>query len=453
MRINIPKDVEYILSKLNEAGFEAYVVGGCVRDAILGAEPHDWDITTNARPEDVMGIFSHVIPSGLAFGTVSVHRNGEFYEVTTYRNDGRYSDGRHPDEVAYADTLQEDVHRRDLTINALAYNNKVGLVDYVGGLQDLNNGVIRFVGNARERLNEDPLRALRAVRFAARYNFSIDEETMGECLSVFTERGNCVSPERVHEEFIKFFSGRKVETVIDYTLLDLYVRLLAIACPKLQELYGVSQYNPAHIYDLYNHTLHTLQYTTVYNDYILAMAAILHDIGKKRVKTIGDDGVEHFIQHPRESVIVGRLVLASLRFSKEETRKILFLVKNHDIFISGYRIHKVRKFLAGVDKEAVDRLILIKRADESAKNPARANPADVDGLETVFYDVMNEGTNITLKELDINGNDILAIGVNDVANIKEVLRECLDICYLKPENNNKAYLCNFASRLIIRKGY
>ena len=451
--LKLPNDVAYILDVLHNNGFTAYVVGGCVRDSILGETPHDWDITTSAKPDEVSKLFRKVIPSGLSFGTVTVRLHKNSYEVTTYRSEGRYTDGRHPDAVSFEETLEEDVKRRDLTINAIAYNQREGFVDLVGGISDLQNGIIRFVGNPYDRLNEDPLRALRAVRFAARYNFVMSEETKEACLSVYGSRHDCVSAERVHDEIFKFFSGRRVKEPISLELLDVWVNLLACNEPILRTMMGVTQHSKYHLYDVYEHSLRVLQYTTTFNNAVLSMAALLHDIGKPRVKTLGKDGYEHFLNHARESVSIARNVLADLRFSKDESRDILYLVGNHDIFCSGYKLHKVRKFLAGRSLEDVNALLTLKRADSSAQNPEYVDSEYEEELKRVFYQVLEDGSNITLRELQINGDDILAIGIQDNINIKKVLEACLLECYVVPSHNNREFLLNFASGVICRNNY
>ena len=453
MFIEVPDDVLRILTVLRENNYKAYVVGGCVRDSLLGCTPHDWDITTDATPDEVSKLFKKVIPSGIDFGTVTVRINKNSYEVTTFRKDGRYSDGRHPDAIQFEKNLSEDVSRRDLTINAIAYNPWEGVIDLVGGLQDLADKKIRFVGNPYDRLREDPLRALRAIRFAARYNFGMDDYTANACLEVFADRCNCISSERIHDEIVKFFTGRVSKECINLDLLSLYVRCLSFASRWIGELFDVSQYNKYHIYDVFKHTLHVMHYTTQYNDYILSMAALLHDIGKKRTKTVGKDGYEHFINHARESVSISRNILAQLRFSKEETRSILFLVANHDIFMSGYKMYKVRKFLAGRTEEEINRLLILRRADSYGQNPTMVDYNYMEELEAVFHGILRDKTNITLHSLKINGDDILAIGVANVVNIRKILDECLNECYRVPKHNNRDYLLEYARRLIIRNEY
>lgn len=290
MRVTIPEQAEKILEQLQTAGYEAYVVGGCVRDSLLGRKPDDWDITTSAKPEQVKALFRRTVDTGLKHGTVTVLMGGEGFEVTTYRIDGEYEDGRHPREVSFTSSLKEDLQRRDFTINAMAYNHKTGLVDMFGGLSDLERKIVRCVGNPMERFTEDALRILRAVRFCAQLGFSMEEET-AKGLSVLAPNLRMVSAERIQVELVKLL----VSPHPDYLRLAYEAGITKEFLPEFDRMMETPQNTPHHCYTVGEHTLHSL--TEIPGDRVLRLTMLLHDVGKPKARTTDAQGRDHFKLH------------------------------------------------------------------------------------------------------------------------------------------------------------
>ena len=302
MKIDLPIDVNFIIRKLEEAGFEAYAVGGCVRDRILGKEPNDWDITTSAKPEQVKSLFDHTIDTGIQHGTVTVMINHVGYEVTTYRIDGKYEDGRHPTEVTFTPDLLEDLKRRDFTINAMAYNDSTGLVDAFDGVFDLERGIIRCVGKPEKRFSEDALRMLRAIRFAAQLGFSIDENTMNgvKMLAGTLKR---VSAERIQVELVKLLLSDNPDR-----LRDAYTSgLTAVFLPEFDAMMKTKQNTIHHKYSVGEHTIRVIE--GVPADKVLRIAALLHDVAKPVTKWTDEEGVDHFTGHPQAGAEMSKLIL------------------------------------------------------------------------------------------------------------------------------------------------
>lgn len=451
IKLKIPKNVKYLISVLEDNNFEAYVVGGCVRDSLLGLEPHDWDITTNALPNEVMRIFNQlgftVIPVGLDFGTVVVNYKNENYEITTYRSDGDYLDGRHPSGVRFELSLEKDIYRRDLTINALAYNPSVGLVDYVGGVEDLNNRKIRFVGSIQDRLNEDSLRALRAIRFMCRFNYEMSLDDLYILNNHFIMNYSKLSMERISQEIIKTFSYKNIDI---NGLNNLMYLLMNSLIPEIKNMYGCSQINKHHMYDVYNHTLRVMEGCVGEGDPKLMLAAMFHDIGKPVVKKVYTDGTEHFVGHPDESERITKLILTRLKFSNSYIDDVCYLVKYHDNFNQGYKIKNVRRFVSKTSKKQLDRWVVLRGADINAQVYFKDKTDRYNELNKLIYQVYSDGTAITLKELKINGNDILSFGIKDKRDIKFILDELLTNCLVKPELNNEDWLFRNAKRLVKR---
>jgi len=297
MKIQMPQEVHRILDILSFYGYDGYIVGGCVRDSILNKTPNDWDICTNCTPEKMLEVFScfKVIPTGLKHGTLTVVINGQNYEVTTYRIDGEYINGRHPEQVEFTNNLKEDLKRRDFTINAMAYNTKEGLIDYYGGITDIFNKKIRCVGNPFERFSEDYLRMLRAIRFSAQLGYSLDAETLKE-IKKLSKNIIDISEERIREELNKILMadipsrGLKLLSSTD---------LLKYIIPELEMCVGFQQHNPNHDKDVFNHILSVVDNTE--KDLILRLAALFHDIGKPETFSLDEDGVGHFYKHHLKS--------------------------------------------------------------------------------------------------------------------------------------------------------
>lgn len=449
MEIKLPKDVEFILNKLNEYGYEAYVVGGCVRDSVLGLEPHDWDICTNALPEEVNEVFKneHVIPTGMQHGTVTVMKNHEGYEVTTFRTDGDYSDGRHPDDVKFVKSITEDLSRRDFTINAMAYNHKTKLVDPFNGLIDLYNKKLRCVGNAHDRFTEDALRMMRAMRFAATYGLEVESETEKAIFDLGLNLSK-VSKERITDEFCKLFA--KAERPGTY-LLD-FKKLLFVAIPELEVTDGFKQITPWHQYDVFTHTMKALDNATGLEgkDKInLRFALLLHDIGKPASCTIDRNGNTHFYNHAEKSVeLIEKVFQNDLRLPNKDVSDIRALIANHsEPMVDSMK--DVKQWIAKIGKDRTLLLIAHKQADilgYGEKTPKHNDAMKVYqqlegiGEKCKSIDLTKECTK--LSDLKINGNDLIQMGIKPGPEFGRILNDLFHRVLDEQIENDKDVLTN-----------
>ncbi|UWD50292.1 CCA tRNA nucleotidyltransferase [Clostridioides difficile] len=434
INIEIPKKVDYIIKELEKNGYEAYVVGGCVRDCLLERIPNDWDITTSARPEKVVEIFKKTIPTGVQHGTVTVMIEHEPFEVTTYRIDGSYSDGRHPDSIEFTNDIVKDLSRRDFTVNAIAYNSKTGLVDPFNGCEDIQNKCIRCVGNPIDRFEEDALRMLRAIRFSAQLNFKIAEGTK-QSIYKRTDLIKCVSMERIQVEFNKML-------VSDSSKLNLLIStgLLKFIIPEICELEDVIQHNPYHIYNVGKHTLIATE--VIEDELYLKLTMLFHDLGKKITKTTDKNGIDHFYSHSRESVKIAKQILKRLKYDNSTIDKVLVLIQYHD-----YRIEPKRKIIKKLlnklgDIELFEDLIKVNWADTLAKNPKYAKQKILNLIESEkeFKHIISQNECFHIKDLAINGNDLMSIGVKPGKDIGYLLNKILEIVINNPELNEKEIL-------------
>ena len=401
-QFRLPVNVEYILTKLHDNGYEAYIVGGCVRDKLLSREPHDYDITTSALPQQVEEVFKDekIIETGIKHGTVTLLLDNQPYEITTYRNEGNYSDHRHPDQVSFSATLKEDVERRDFTINGMAYNHQEGLVDLVKGQEDLSNGIIRCIGDPDERFNEDALRILRAIRFASRFNFQIEEKTNQ---AIFNNKDllKFVSSERILTELKEIITSVNADTY-----LDQYREVLAVFLPELTEMFDFQQCNHHHNLDLWHHSLLTVR--NVPQDVNTRMAALFHDIGKPGAQFFDENGEAHYHGHQYISYDITEEILKRLHMSNNDTKEILSLIKWHDyVLTSDYTIKKVLKEMP---LETYNKLIALKRADNMAKdyNYVLVNDDYYQRLLVLGEQLSREP--LKVSDLNINGYDLLNLG-------------------------------------------
>ncbi|AXU54265.1 TPA: CCA tRNA nucleotidyltransferase [Clostridioides difficile] len=434
INIEIPKKVDYIIKELEKNGYEAYIVGGCVRDCLLERVPNDWDITTSARPEVVVELFEKTIPTGIQHGTVTVMIEHEPFEVTTYRIDGNYSDGRHPDSIEFTNNIVKDLSRRDFTINSIAYNSKTGLVDPFNGYEDIQNKYIRCVGNPVDRFEEDALRMLRAVRFSAQLNFKIAEGTK-QSIHKKADLIKNVSIERIQTEFNKIL-------VSDSSKLNLLksTGLLKFIIPEICELEDVTQHNPYHIYDVQKHTLIATE--VIEDELYLKLTMLFHDLGKKVTKTTDKNGVDHFYTHSRESVKIAKKILKRLKYDNYTINKVLILIQYHD-----YRIEPKRKIIKKLlnkleDVGLFEDLIKVNWADTLAKNPkyAKQKILNLIECEKEFKHIINQKECFNLKDLAINGKDLISIGIKPGKDIGHILNKMLEIVINNPELNEKEIL-------------
>lgn len=421
MTMDMPKNVDIAINLLQSAGFEAYAVGGCVRDSLLGKTPNDWDITTSAKPEDMKSVFAefHCIDTGIKHGTVTVVIDGEPLEITTFRLDGEYEDNRHPKSVTFTSNLGADLGRRDFTVNAMAYSKKTGTVDLFGGQNDLKNGIIRCVGDPDRRFNEDALRILRALRFASALDFEIEEKTAQSLLKNRALLGN-ISEERIAKELLKLVCGKGAKRI----LTDVAPVLFEIL-PELQPMYKNSHDNPHHCYDIYEHTLIAVE--SIDPEPTLRFAMLLHDCGKPAVKKFDENGVAHFYGHQRISAEISAQILARLKVSNKFRDEILFLVSNHDRWELYENTEKMPRYLSKFGLDGVLNLLKVMRADVLAQSPEYRYRLDqIADAEETAKNLAAQKPCLSLSELQINGRTLMDIGIPQGRKLGAVLAQLLD---------------------------
>ncbi len=441
MRITIPPQVEFIIKTLNSLGYEAYIVGGCVRDSILGLKPNDWDIATSALPNEIKLAFSSskLIPTGVKHGTMTVLIDHIPVEVTTYRIDGEYSDNRHPDNVRFTRNLKEDLARRDFTINALAYNHTDGIIDCFGGTQDIIDKRICCVGEPELRFQEDGLRILRALRFSSVLGFAIDENTSK---SIFRNCGllDNIARERINSEFSKLLCGKNVERVLrDYrTVIGQFL-------PEINAMAGFQQHNSYHIYDVWEHTLKSV--AAVESASILRMTMLLHDIGKPFCYTQDEKGVGHFYGHGEKSTEITSKILPRLKYDVNTIDTVTELVRLHDLpFSAQEKLIKRRLNQLGENKFRF--LLKVKAADIRAQNPIYCDRLDeLKKIEAMLDDIIARGLCYSLKDLQINGEDLLSLGIPESAEIGTILSTLLD-AVIEDKYPNKHWVLMNQARLM-----
>lgn len=421
MTMDMPKNVDTAINLLQSAGFEAYAVGGCVRDSLLGKTPNDWDITTSAKPEDMKSVFAdfHCIDTGIKHGTVTVVIDGEPLEITTFRLDGEYEDNRHPKSVTFTSNLGADLGRRDFTVNAMAYSKMTGTVDLFGGQNDLKNKIIRCVGDPDRRFNEDALRILRALRFASALDFEIEEKTAQSLLKNRALLGN-ISEERIAKELLKLVCGKGAKRI----LTD-FAPVLFEILPELQPMYKNSHDNPHHCYDIYEHTLIAVE--SIDPEPTLRFAMLLHDCGKPAVKKFDENGVAHFYGHQRISAEISAQILARLKVSNKFRDEILFLVSNHDRWELYENTEKMPRYLSKFGLDGVLNLLKVMRADVLAQSPEYRYRLDqIADAEKTAKNLAAQKPCLSLSELQINGRTLMDIGIPQGRKLGAVLAQLLD---------------------------
>ena len=442
--IEIPENARAILKVLREAGHEAYVVGGCVRDSLLGRTPNDWDVTTSARPEEVKALFRRTIDTGIQHGTVTVMMDREGYEVTTYRIDGKYEDCRHPKEVIFTPSLEEDLKRRDFTINAMAYNDEDGLVDLFGGIQDMEDRVIRCVGDPLARFGEDALRILRAVRFSAQLGYAIEENTR-KAISALAPNLRNVSAERIQAELVKILTSSHP----DYLRIAYETGITKVILPEFDACMKTEQNHPHHAYGVGEHVLVSL--LNVPKDKILRLTMLLHDIGKPRCITVDGEGITHFYGHPKISEEMTIQILKRLKFDNETLHLVSKLVKYHDYGNDDAPdARMVRRAVNRIGEEAFPAIFQVWRADVLAQSQyLREEKLErIEAWEKIYAEVKAKGQCVTLKDLAINGNDLIGMGVTPGKEMGACLQALLEEVLEEPERNNKEYLAERVKNLI-----
>ena len=437
MRIDLPQNVNFIIDTLYEHGFEAYAVGGCVRDSLLGREPGDWDITTSASPEETKKLFARTVDTGIEHGTVTVLLGKEGFEVTTYRIDGKYEDSRHPTEVIFTRNLREDLLRRDFTINAMAYNDTEGIVDIFGGMDDLKRKIIRCVGNARERFGEDALRIMRGVRFAAQLGFSLEKGTK-EAMTELAPTLEKISAERIQTELVKLLVSDSPELIRE----AYHLGITAVILPEFDEMMRTGQETKYHRYDVGEHTVQAV--CNVPPDKVLRLTMLLHDVAKPEMKTVDADGTAHFKGHDIRGEQKAKEILRRLKFDNDTIHKVTKLVRWHDYRMPAEK-KNVRKAMSKISAELFPMYLLVKRADILAHSMYRREEEleNLSGLQKCYEEIVADHECVSLKQLAVTGTDLIGIGMKPGKQIGEVLNELLRIVLEYPEFNNKEHLLRF----------
>lgn len=453
--MKIPENAARILQTLQENGYEAYVVGGCVRDMILGREPGDWDITTSAEPLQVKALFRRTIDTGIQHGTVTVMMGHEGYEVTTYRMDGEYKDHRHPKEVIFTPTLIEDLRRRDFTINAMAYNPQTGLIDAFDGMGDLRRRCIRCVGDPLERFEEDALRMLRGIRFAGQLEFEVETATF-DAMTVKASTLVHVSAERIRTELTKLLiSGGS-----DRLLLAVQTGLSRYFLPELDAMLQTPQNNPHHCYDVGRHSLEALRQIHILwqqegfgerEQVMLAYAALLHDVAKPDCKTVDDEGIDHFYSHPEEGARKAREILRRLKFDNDTVSMVTKLIRYHDrrhenCLIDGVYSPKgkraMRRLMNQAGKDTMPLLFLLQRADLLAQSDYMKEQklAKLEAGERCYREIVQSREAVTVSELAIGGRDLIGLGMKPGPELGQMLQRLLELVLDDPQKNTKENL-------------
>ena len=410
----ISKGAKTVLDILYSNGYEGYIVGGATRDMIMGIPVNDFDITTNALPEENLKIFKdfRVIETGIKHGTVTVVVDKENVEITTYRTDGEYKDNRHPENVSFTRSLARDLGRRDFTINARAYDGKGKFIDLFGGKEDIQNKIIRAIGEPEKRFEEDALRILRAVRFSSTLGFEIEPDTK-KAMEEKRHLLKNISKERIAAEINKFLCGKNVKNAILEN-----VKVLSVIIPEIAEMENFSQNNPHHVYDLLTHTAIVTEKIPPVKH--LRLSAFLHDTGKLKTYKEDEKGIAHFYSHAKESEKIATLYLNNYKYDNETKEKVLTLIVHHDEVIQNDRIF-IKKRISRLGKEMFFDLLEIKKADNYAQSPQFYRIDEIESIKKTAEDIVNSENCFSIKDLNINGSDLIKIGISEGKQIGEML--------------------------------
>ncbi len=442
-KFDLPHNVKLIIKRLRSLGFEAYIVGGAVRDFLMGNTPKDYDICTNALPNEIIKHFEQytLIKAGIKHGTVGVVISGEVFEITTFRLDGEYGDNRRPNSVSFVSDLESDLKRRDFTINAMAYSDDTGLIDPFGGLCDLNKGIIRAVGNAEQRFNEDALRIIRAVRFAGVHGFTVCDETK-TAIHKYCHLLKNIASERIRDELTKLLCGAAVGDA----LME-YGDVIAVFIPEITDMFGFEQNTPYHDYDVWAHSVIAVKLGI--NDLIIRLALLLHDIGKPACYTVDENGVGHFYGHAKISAEMAEIILKRLKFDNDSISKITQLIKYHssDIIIEEKYI---KRWLNKIGYEQFIKLTQVRLSDDLAKseNISKARISSYGKMAELADDIIKSGDCISLATLEINGNDLINMGIPQGSEIGRILSSLMEMI-LNGEIENKKDVLVQKARILL----
>lgn len=439
----IPKDALCIIDMIEKAGYEAYIVGGCVRDLLLGRMPHDWDITTSAKPEEVKKIFRRTYDTGIKHGTVTVILHEEHYEVTTYRIESEYKDFRRPTEVSFVEDITLDLSRRDFTMNAIAYHPVRGFVDPYEGQADINKQLIRSVRSATERFTEDALRILRAVRFSAQLGFKIDEDTLAgieNCKELLIH----ISKERIRDEFLKICVSNRPDHINELMNLG----LLEYIIPEFIGTYHTPQNHPHHIYNVAQHTIVAMQ--NIEPSVRLRLTMLLHDIGKVETHTTDKHGVDHFYNHPKKSTQIAGKILKELKLDNRMIKEVSLLVYYHDYHIKHHvdRVY-VKKMMMEMGPELFDELLKVQLADAKAQNLDKLQPKIevIEKQRRLKEEILKQNEPYQKAMMQLTGSDLMDNGIPRGKEIGWLLDKALDKVIKDPEYNQKDKLIEYCKAL------
>lgn len=436
--ITIPNDVENVINILSSNGHKAYVVGGCVRDSLMGKEPDDWDVTTDASPKELKKIFAsfRTVDTGIDHGTVLVVSGKTPVEVTTFRIDGEYTDNRHPDSVTFTSNIEDDLARRDFTMNAMAYNHEDGIIDPFRGRDDIENKIIRCVGEPDKRFNEDGLRIMRAVRFSSVLGFTIEEKTAESIIKNENLLG-AIAAERLSKELMKLLCGENV-----FEVLTKFRSVIGVFIPELKLEFDFKQYGKKHAYDVWMHTVHTVN--NIEANPVLRLTMLLHDTGKIATHAIDENGNSTFRNHAAVGGVIAENILRRLKFSKEYINTVSYLVSIHDKEVPETRI-QVKEYIRELGEKNYIRLMKIRRADKSGLSKGYRDIADkLVFAYSTFDEVMNNNEPYSIKQLAVDGNDLKKfVPANDIG---DTLNFLVETVIKHPENNEKEILIDIVKK-------
>ena len=438
--MKVPEYVAHCLRRLEGAGFAAYAVGGCVRDSLLGIKPHDYDLCTVAAPEETQAVFANekLVLAGVKHGTVGIITPGGVVETTTFRTEGGYADSRHPDWVRFVPTVEEDLARRDFTVNAMAWSPTRGLADPFGGQADLKNRILRAVGDPEQRFREDALRILRGVRFAVRFRLTVDPATE-RAMFQLAPLMDKLARERVFEELCKLLPLVKAEDLIRFA------PVLTAVIPELAPMVGFDQHSPHHAYDIYTHTAHVVENTPP--DLGLRWAALLHDTGKVPTFTRDETGRGHFYGHAKESTAIADAVLRRLKAPTDLRERVTALIGLHMTRLEPEK-KVIRRWLGRLGPETLEHLLTFQKADMVSKGVSKdSEMAQHLSLRSLVAEVQAEDACLSLRDLAVNGNDLMALGYEGKA-IGECLTRLLDAVLDERLPNDRDTLINEAQAML-----
>lgn len=443
-KIQLPQNVNFIIDTITQAGYEAYAVGGCIRDSLLGREPEDFDITTSASPFVIKELFPRTVDTGIKHGTVTVLLQKESYEVTTYRIDGEYEDHRHPKEVIFTANLLEDLKRRDFTINAMAYNEETGLVDPFGGEEDLAGRMIRCVGNPVERFTEDALRMMRAVRFSAQLGYTIEENTR-KAIEQLAPSLHAISAERIQTELVKL----AVSSHPSFLRIAYETGITAVIMPEFDRCMQTEQNNPHHCYSVGEHTLHAME--NIRADKILRLTMLFHDMGKPQTMTVDEQGIYHFHGHPEISSNIAKDIMRRLKFDNKTIYYVTNLVRYHDVKVE-LRRKAVRHAIHKIGEDIFPYLFEVKRADFLAQSMYQRaeKEQELQQLQEIYEEIKKNKECVSLKDLAVTGKDLIRAGIKEGPEVGSELKKLLALVIEEPERNTKEYLLAVVKKDVVQ---